>query len=234
MISDRFSPRGSSWWERGARCRSRRERSRSGSPPRRSASRSSGSPASRCSRPGTSSARRSRASSSRGSASIRLSGYFLFVLGLVGAPARRLRHALPRAGRDADAITAGAHRRLPARSRARALRTRPADVPRGLGADDARAGGDHPRGAARPGGPELGVRLHRAHAPDGRGHLDRGAAARRRRSVRRGRRDRGGLRARRSRSPSPRSSAWGRKPGSCRCTRGCPARTRSRPRTSRR
>ena len=39
---------------------------------------------------------------------------------------------------------------------------------------------------------------------------------------------------RRSRSRSPRSSAWERRPGSCRCTRGCPARTRSLPPTCRR
>ena len=162
-----------------------------------------------------------------------LSGYFLFVLGMVGRPPS----SSPRATSHpthADAITAAltgvfllvlalvlcARDPLTFLAAWELMTLVPAAIIL--------------VGTARPGGPELGVRLHRAHAPDGRGHLDRGAAARRRRRVRRRRRDRGGLRARRSRSRSPHSSAWGRKPGSCRCTRGCRARTRSLPRTCRR
>ena len=146
----------------------------------------------------------------------------------------RLRDALPRAATRRDASRPALTGVFLLVLALVLVRARPADVPRRLGADDARAGRDHPRRAPRPRGAELGVRLHRAHAPHGRRHLDRGAAARRRRSVRRReRRSRPGL-ARRSRSPSPRSSAWGRRRASCRCTRGCRARTRSPRRTSRR
>ena len=60
---------------------------------------------------------------------------------------------------------------------------------------------------------EFRVRLHRAHAPHGRGHVDRSAPARRRRGLRRRRRRSRPARARRSRSRSRRSSAWGRRPG---------------------
>ena len=131
---------------------------------------------------------------------------------LVAAPTLAVRIALPRA-RTArprrSAVLTGAVR---AHARRGALRARPADVPRGLGADDAAAGGADPRRRAptrRRGGRSSSTSRSRtsrgagtwvavllaAHA----GVLD-GAHARAR------------LRRSRSRSRWPRSSAWGRRP----------------------
>ena len=115
-----------------------------------------------------------------------MSGYFLFVLGLVGAPA--VVFATRYLAQDATGrVTAGltgvfllilalvlcARDPLTFLAAWELMTLVPAAIIL--------------VGAARPGGPELRVRLHRAHAPHGRGHLDRRAAARRRGSVRWGR-----------------------------------------------
>ena len=172
----------------------------SGSLRRPQALRSSASPGSPCSPPATSWGRRSRARSSRALGVDPTSGFFLFVLGVVGAPALffATRYLAPRPGRPRDR---SAHRRVPARTGARALRARSTALPGRLGADDARPRRDHPPAAPRPLGAELGLRLHQRHAPHGRRHVGRGAAPREGGCLRRrGARSRPAP-ARRSRSP---------------------------------
>ena len=92
------------------------------------------------------------------------------------------------------------------------VRARPAHVPRRLGGDDARPGGDDPRRAAPTSGAPRGVLLRRGDASRGRGDVGRDPAARARGRDRRPDRGRVRLRACRSRSRSPRSSGWARRP----------------------
>ena len=101
-----------------------------------------------------------------------LTAFFLGVLGLVAAPVLVFAIAVPRA----DGERAGDRRpdgHVSPRPRRGAVRTRPADLPRRLGADDAAPGGDDPRPERGPEREAHRVRLCRDHASRGCGHVDR-------------------------------------------------------------
>ena len=105
-----------------------------------------------------------------------------------------------------------AHRGVLPRARARRLRPRSADVPHGLGVDDAAVGHGDPRRAARRQAVAAdGVQLPRRHPPRRRRHLDRNPAARARGRVRRTRLRSAPVRDCRSRSPLRLSWGWGRR-----------------------
>ena len=78
-----------------------------------------------------------------------LTGFFLAMLALVACPALVFASRTSPRTRAAGSRARSARRFLLVADR-RALRARPADVPRRLGADDARPGRDHPRRAPRP------------------------------------------------------------------------------------
>ena len=147
------------------------------------------------------------------------------------SPSRRAISSPERRGRSSPADG-----RVRARARRSAVRARSADVPGGLGADDAAAGGGDPRRrAADRARAADGLHLRRGHAPRRRRHLDRRPACSRTRARSAARR--------RSRPGSGLQVAialaalvgHGHEGGRrCRCTSGCRVRIRSRRRPCRR
>ncbi len=128
-------------------------------------------------------------------------------------PGARVLDPVPGAGGE-GAGRRRAHRVLRAGARARRLRARPAHLPARLGADhDLVRGGDPDCACGQPRRPPHGLHLRVDHAP-GRGRdLDLDPAALRRRARSGARRRSRAARACSSRSRSPRSSGWARRPG---------------------